>query len=91
MRITIDTYQFVRFLSEKKHFTPEQAETLVEAAVDFNNEVAKDIATKGDLKELSSAAKSDMKDMYLKLGGLVVGCTTVLGFVLGILVIFFGK
>lgn len=49
MQITLDTLSFVKFLEEKKHFTHEQAETLVEAAVDFVKSAEKGLATKHDI------------------------------------------
>ncbi len=49
MQITLDTLSFVKFLEEKKHFTHEQAETLVEAAVDFVKSAEKGLATKQDI------------------------------------------
>ena len=41
MQITLDTHRFIKFLEEKKHFTHEQAEILVEAAVEYTNTVGK--------------------------------------------------
>ncbi len=64
MQITIDTYRFVKFLEEKKHFTHEQAETLVEAAVQYSNQVSKDLATKHDtllIKQEIALLKQDIK------------------------------
>lgn len=58
LKISQQNLFFVKFLEEKKHFTHEQAETLVEAAVEYTNAFGKDIATKHDLamqKKISSS------------------------------------
>ena len=89
MQITLDTHHFVKFLEEKKHFTHEQAETLVEAAVEYTNTVGKGLATKQDialLKQDIALLKQDImlqkKDIIIWLGGIVVAsavaCTGIL-------------
>ena len=75
MQITLDTHRFIKFLEEKKHFTHEQAKTLVEAAVEYANTVGKGLATKQDII-------LQKKDIIIWLGGIVVtsavACTGIL-------------
>jgi hypothetical protein len=75
MQITLDTHRFIKFLEEKKHFTHEQAKTLVEAAVEYTNTVGKGLATKQDII-------LQKKDIIIWLGGIVVtsavACTGIL-------------
>ena len=71
MQITLDTHRFIKFLEEKKHFTHEQAETLVEAAVEYTNTVGKGLATKQDII-------LQKKDIIIWLGGFMVTCTGIL-------------
>lgn len=60
MQITIDTHRFVKFLSEKKHFTQEQAEVLIEAATEYHNAYTKELATKQDLLDVKKELKNDI-------------------------------
>lgn len=61
MQITIDTHKFVKFLSEKKHFTQEQAEVLIEAATEYHNLYTNEIVTKDNLKQEIALLKKDLK------------------------------
>ena len=82
MQITLDTHHFIKFLEEKKHFTHEQAETLVEAAVEYTNTVGKGLATKQDIALLKQDIMLQKKDIIIWLGGIVVtstvACTGIL-------------
>jgi hypothetical protein len=82
MQITLDTHHFIKFLEEKKHFTHEQAETLVEAAVEYTNTVGKGLATKQDIDLLKQDIILQKKDIIIWLGGIVVtsavACTGIL-------------
>ena len=81
MQITIDTLSFVKFLEEKKHFTHEQAETLVEAAVEYTNAVGKDIATKQDFA-------MQKKDIIIWLGSAIFLAT---GIIVGAMALMIGR
>jgi hypothetical protein len=63
MQITIDTHKFVKFLSEKKHFTLEQAETLVEVATEYHNAYTRELATKQDLLSTKGELKQEISDV----------------------------
>jgi hypothetical protein len=78
MQITLDTHHFVKFLEEKKHFTHEQAETLVEAAVEYTNTVGKGLATKQDIALLKQDIILQKKDIIIWLGGFMITCTGIL-------------
>ena len=82
MQITLDTHRFIKFLEEKKHFTHEQAKTLVEAAVEYTNTVGKGLATKQDIDLLKQDIILQKKDIIIWLGGIVVtsavACTGIL-------------
>jgi len=82
VQITLDTHHFVKFLEEKKHFTHEQAEILVEAAVEYTNTVGKGLATKQDIALLKQDIILQKKDIIIWLGGIVVAsavaCTGIL-------------
>ena len=79
MQITIDTLSFIKFLEEKKHFTHEQAETLVEAAVEYTNAVGKDIATKQDLA-------MQKKDIIIWLGSAIFLATGIIVGVMALMI-----
>ena len=82
MQITLDTHHFIKFLEEKKNFTHEQAEILVEAAVEYTNTVGKGLATKQDIALLKQDIILQKKDIIIWLGGIVVtsavACTGIL-------------
>ena len=94
--ITIDTLQFCKTLQEAG-FTQKQAEAqvlLMKKQVDeINSIIDDDLATKADLKQLELAMKSDIKRLevemkqisyktIISLGGIVVACTSILGFLI---------
>ncbi len=78
MQITLDTHHFIKFLEEKKHFTHEQAETLVEAAVEYTNTVGKGLATKQDIMALKHDITVVKKDLIIWFGSFMVTCTGIL-------------
>jgi hypothetical protein len=89
MQITIDTHKFVKFLSEKKHFTLEQAETLVEVATEYHNAYTRELATKQDLLSTKGELKQEISDvrrdieklkleLVIRLGGVAIACTGIL-------------
>jgi hypothetical protein len=64
--ITFDTLKFSRKL-ESAGFTREQSAGIAEAVAEVHVESQESVATKGDIRELKSELKSDMKELELRM------------------------
>ena len=90
MRITIDTQEFVKFLSKEEHFTKKQAEKLVEAAKRYHNSYVDKVATKDDIHLVRKEMKEMELRMTIKLGAIMAGGITIYTALVGIMLMTFG-
>jgi hypothetical protein len=77
--LAFDTLQYAKRLKQAG-FTDEQAEVQAEALSELVDER---LATKLDIKELQRDMKELEYKLTIKLGGIIVTCTVVLGAFLG--------
>lgn len=75
--VTFDTHKFIKHLRDKGISEP-QAEAIVEVVTQARENDMLSAATKADLRELELQIEAKLKDLQIRLGGMIVALGGIL-------------